>query len=115
MTEYTKHISEPWFTLIKLGIKKCEGRIKNDDFSKMEKGDIIIFTNGVFGSIRSYSVKITSIHTYNTFKEYLINETLEKCLPGIDTIEQGLSVYYKYYTKADEDKYNIVAVRLCVI
>ena len=28
MTEYTKHISEPWFTLIKLGLKKCEGRIK---------------------------------------------------------------------------------------
>jgi len=115
MTEYTKHISEPWFTLIKLGIKKCEGRIKKNDFSKMVKGDIIKFTNEDFGSIRSYSVKITSIHTYNTFKDYLLNEKLEKCLPGMDTIEEGLSVYYKYFTKADEDKYNIVAVRLRVI
>ena len=33
----------------------------------------------------------------------------------MDTIEEGLSVYYKYFTKADEDKYNIVAVRLRVI
>ena len=74
MTEYTRDISEPWFTLIKLGIKKCEGRIKKNDFAKMVKGDIIKFTNEDFGSIRSYSVKITSIHTYNTFKDYLLNE-----------------------------------------
>ena len=115
MTEYTKHLSEPWFSLIKLGIKKCEGRLKKGDFSEIKKGDYIKFENNDFGFERNFRVKITSIHKYNTFSEYLEKEKLEKCLPGIDTIEQGVSIYYKYYKKDDEDKYKIIAIRLKVI
>jgi hypothetical protein len=33
MTEYIKNLSEPWFTLIKIGNKKCEGRLNKGDFS----------------------------------------------------------------------------------
>jgi ASC-1-like (ASCH) protein len=43
MTTYTKHLSEPWFSLIKIGSKKCEGRLNKGDFSKMKKGDYILF------------------------------------------------------------------------
>ena len=115
MTEYKKTLSEPWFSLILLGLKQCEGRLKKGDFAQIKKGDFIIFENNDFGFMRTFRVKITSIRNYNSFREYLLNEKLEKCLPGMDTIEEGLSVYYKYFTKADEDKYNIVAVRLRVI
>jgi ASC-1-like (ASCH) protein len=112
MTEYTKNLSEPWFSLIKLGIKKCEGRLKKGDFAEIKKGDYIKFENNEFGFERNFRVIITSIHNYNSFEEYLLNETLENCLPGIDTIEQGVSVYYKYYKKDDEDRYKIIAIRL---
>ena len=115
MTKYTKNLSEPWFSLIKLGIKKCEGRLKKGDFNEIKKGDNIIFENNDFGFLRNFTVKITSIHNYKSFKEYLENEKLDKCLPGIDTIENGIKIYYKYYTKEDEDKYKIVAIRLKVI
>ena len=37
MTTYTKHLSEPWFSLIKIGAKKCEGRVTKGDFSEMKK------------------------------------------------------------------------------
>ena len=40
MIKYTKNISEPWFSLIKLGIKKCEGRLKKGDFDEMKKDGI---------------------------------------------------------------------------
>lgn len=112
MAEYTKHISEPWFSLIKVGIKKCEGRLYKGDFTLMKKGDTIIFTNDDFSYMRSYSVEITSIHFYDTFKAYLLNETLDRCLPGIDTIEEGLIIYNKYYTKEDEKTYKIVAIHV---
>ena len=115
MTEYIKHLSEPWFSLIKLGIKKCEGRLKKGDFDKIKKGDYIIFQNEDFGYLRSFKVKITSIHNYNSFKEYLEKEKLEKCLPGIDTFEDGEKVYYKYYSKQDEDKFNIIAFRFRLV
>ena len=41
MTEYTKHLSEPWFSLIKLRKKRVEGRLNKGDFSLMKKGDLI--------------------------------------------------------------------------
>jgi ASC-1-like (ASCH) protein len=114
MTTYTKHLSEPWFSLIKIGAKKCEGRLNKGDFSEMKKGDYILFTNDDFGFTRTFRCKITSIHDYDSFEEYLERETLEKCLPGIDTIEEGVNIYYKYYKKEDEDKYKIKAIRLRV-
>ena len=114
MTEYSKNLSEPWFSLIKLGLKKCEGRLKKGDFAKIKKGDYIRFENNDFNFSRSFLVKITSTRTYDSFREYLLNETLEKCLPSIDTIEQGTSIYYKYYSKEDESKYKIIAIRIKV-
>ena len=112
MTEYTKNLSEPWFSLIKLGIKKCEGRLRKGDFANMKKGDYIIFQNNDFGFNRSCKVRITSVKSYDTFTTYLEKETLVKTLPGIDNIEEGKEIYYKYYSKEDEEKYKIVAIRL---
>jgi len=94
MTEYTEYISEPWFTLIKLGIKKCEGKISENTCRKMKRGDIIKFTNNDFGKERSCMVEIRFTRFYNTFKDLLLHETLDMCLPGIDSIEEGLNVYY---------------------
>jgi len=113
--EYIKNLSEPWFSLIKLGIKKCEGRLNKGDFAAMKKGDHIVFENSEFGFQRMFRVKITSIHNYESFEEYLYNETLEKCLPGIDTLEEGVSIYYKYYKPEDEAQYKIIAIRVKVV
>ena len=65
MTKYKKHLSEPWFSLIKVGQKKCEGRLNKGDFSKMKKDDILQFENNDFGFARSFTCKITSIRKYN--------------------------------------------------
>ena len=110
-----KNISEPWFSLIKLGLKTVEGRLNKGDFISLIKGDILTITNNELGFERKYEIKITSVHKYKTFSEYLDKEKLEKCLPGIDTIEDGVKVYYKYYSKIDEDKYNIIAIRFKLV
>jgi ASC-1-like (ASCH) protein len=81
----------------------------------MQKDDYILFYNTDFDFKRSFRCKITSVHNYISFENYLQSETLEKCLPGIDTIEEGISIYYKYYNKEDEIKYKIKAIRLKVI
>jgi len=112
----TKDISEPWFSLIKVGLKTVEGRLNKGDFASLTKGDCIKVDNIQLGFMRNYTIKITSIHKYTSFKEYLEKEKLEKCLPGIDTIEDGVKVYYKYYPKKeDEEKYKIVAIRFKII
>lgn len=112
MSVYNKNLSEPWFSLVQLGIKKSEGRLNKGSFSKMKKGDIIIFENSELGFNRSYRVKITSIINYESFKNFIQKEKLENCLPGIDTIENGVKVYRKYYPEKEEQEYKVIAIRL---
>lgn len=114
MVNYIKNLSEPWFTLITLGLKICEGRLNKGDFSKMQIGDTITFTNDDFNH-REVSVRITKITKFKTFESYLKKETLKKCLPGITTIDNGLSVYFKYFSKYDEAQYGIIAIHIELI
>ena len=111
MSIYEKNLSEPWFSLIKLGIKKVEGRLNKGDFANMNIGDFILFTNNELGFERKFKIEIKNISYYDNFKTYLENETLDKCLPSIDNIEDGLKVYNEYYNKIDELKYKIKAFR----
>jgi ASC-1-like (ASCH) protein len=52
---------------------------------------------------------------YKDFHTFLTKEKLEKCLPGIDTIVDGLTVYHKYFSKEKETEYGIVAIRIMVL
>jgi ASC-1-like (ASCH) protein len=112
MSIYEKHISEPWFTSILFHKKTVEGRLDKDDIQKMKVGDLIIFINNDLEFERKIVVEITNINNYPTFQSYLEKEGLENCLPGVDTIENGLKVYYKYYTKEDEEKYQVKAITI---
>lgn len=111
---YNKNVSEPWFSLIKCGLKTTEGRLNKGDFAEMKRGDIITFTNDEMASLgtRSFQVRITSKRHYTSFEEYLQGETLKRALPPIDTIENGVAVYHQYYTPEDAAKFGIVAIRI---
>lgn len=108
---YKKELSEPWFSLIKLGLKKCEGRLNKGDFKNIQVGDTINFYNDDFGIIRNIYVKITYKNYYNTFHDMLISEGLQECLPGIESCNQGMIVYRKYYSIRDEQMKGVVAIR----
>jgi ASC-1-like (ASCH) protein len=114
--KYLENLSEPWFTLIQLGLKTVEGRKNKGKFKEMKVGDIIEWKNEDFKP-RSFLTQITGKAEYPNFKTYLETEGLEKCLPNMEKygIEHGLSVYYKYYTKEDEQAFGVVAIRLKVI
>lgn len=114
IANYSEHLSEPWFTLISLGLKTVEGRRNKGKFKEMQVGDIIEWNNNDFGE-RKFLTKIIEKVEYKTFKEYLENEGLDKCLPGIYSLEHGLNVYFKYYTKEDETKYGVIAIRIELI
>lgn len=111
MTEYRKHLSEPWFSLIKTGLKTVEGRLNKGDFSEMKEGDIISFFNNDQPFHREFKVRIISTKNYKTFEEYLRIETLRKTLPGVDKVKDGISIYYQWYKK-DEPTYGVRAIRI---
>ena len=124
-TIYREHLSEPWFTLVSLGLKTCEGRLHKNRFCEFKEGDIIEWINDDFGKERLCLTKITHINKYKTFEEYLNDKGLENCLPGMLNLEHGLGVYKKYYSlkhdyptkwelneKSDEEKYGVVSFEL---
>ena len=115
-SNYIENVSEPWFTLILLGLKTVEGRKNKGRFKEMKVGDIVEWTNDNFMQ-RSVLTRITGKAEYPTFREYLDTEGLDKCLPGMEKfgIDKGLGVYFKYYTKEDEKKFGVVAIRIELI
>jgi ASC-1-like (ASCH) protein len=80
----------------------------------MQVNDIIEWHNEDFKE-RKILTKIVGKEEYKTFEEYLEKEGLDKCLPGIPTMEHGLSVYYKYFTKEKETEFGVVAIRIELI
>ncbi len=110
-SNYTENVSEPWFTLICLGLKTVEGRRNKGRFKEMKVGDIIEWSNTDFMP-RSVKTRIIRKKEYKTFAEYLEKEGLDKCLPGMPTLEHGLSVYFKYFTKEDEAEFGVIAIEI---
>jgi ASC-1-like (ASCH) protein len=113
---YIEFITEPWFSLIQLGLKTVEGRKNKGKFKEMKVGDIIEWRNNNFKP-RSFLTQITGKAEYPNFQTYLETEGLDKCLPNMEKygIEHGLHVYYKFYTKEEEQQFGVVAIRLKVI
>jgi ASC-1-like (ASCH) protein len=109
---YTKNVSEPWFTYIEEGKKTIEGRLSKGDFAEMKVGDHITFTNEEKGDKRSYTIMITEIKPYPTFETYLKESGLENCLPGVNSIEEGVAIYHQYYSVEEELQYGVRAIHM---
>lgn len=87
-----KHLSEPWFTLIGLGIKSVEGRLDKSYFATVQPEDVVMWYNDSMGQLREFLTVITRVTKYKTFKAYLSKESLRRCVPayGINTVSQGI-------------------------
>src|SRR5207253_2830763 len=98
------NITERWFHEINIGRKTVEGRLNKKQF---KVGDRLLLTNS---ERRMITVPIVGVREYSNFEEYLRAEGLEKCLPGIQTLEAGVEIYHEYYSREDEEKYGVVAL-----
>ena len=71
--KYIEDLSEPWFSLISLGLKTVEGRKNKGRFQEMQVGDIVEWRNEDFMP-RNIKTRITGKREYATFEEYLTKE-----------------------------------------
>lgn len=111
---YIEHLSEPWFTEIYEGRKTIEGRKNKGRFANMKIGDVIKWYNEDDGYKFCYCI-IVNIKKYNTFRDLLIYEGLQNCLPMVNDIEIGVSIYRHYYSEEDEINYGVLAIELSLI
>jgi ASC-1-like (ASCH) protein len=106
MTLFNIHCDDPWFTYIRQGLKPVEGRKNTHSYKKIRAGDQINFSNGK----ESFVADVTEIRTYDSLEDYFQDVTLEKALPGIKSIEEGLEIYYQWSTEEKIQQYGFLGI-----
>lgn len=101
---------EPWFTLVKRGIKPVEGRKNSPKYQAMKPGDALIFTY----ENQHFETTITAIHHYKSVEKYLEGETLARALPGVKTFEEGVKIYLQWSTREEIERHGFLGIQVKV-
>lgn len=104
-------VQEPWFSLLRSGIKKVEGKKGSPKWAYLQVGDWVRFVN----NNESFIAKIVKINKYFSLEDFLTIETLERVLPGIKSIEEGKRIYMAApinWTVEEISKYRIMAIEI---
>jgi len=103
--EWQMGLKEEYLDLIRDGKKKVEGRLYDEKRRQINPGDAIVFE----GKLK---VRVKSIRRYSSFKEMLEREGIERVLPGVHNIEEGVRIYRQFYTEEEEKNYGVVAIEI---
>lgn len=100
------HCEDPWFSMIKQGIKSVEGRKNTHTYKKLQVGSLIRFSNGP----ESVEAVVTELREYPSLQAYLEDVTIEKALPGIASLEEALSIYAQWVTPQEIKQYGVLGI-----
>ncbi|KAL4632248.1 hypothetical protein ACB092_04G036800 [Castanea dentata] len=87
------------------GKKTIEGRCAVGDYNRIGSGTLILFNKCVV-------LEVQDVHPYASFSEMLGAESLAKVLPGVETIEEGVQIYRKFYTEEKEKTNGVLAIHV---
>lgn len=88
-------LSDPWFDLVQTGKKIYEGRRFWEKTFQIKPHDLIEFTS-VSNPDRKFVREVIQIYRFQTFEQALQKLGIEKMLPGIKTIAEGVEIYLKF-------------------
>ena len=106
-SDYQMYVHDPWFAHLKSGKKTIEGRM-GGKWSKLKNGDRIHIINYRHCIV----VRVIDVRKYNSLEEYLRLEGLEKTLPSVKTIEEGVKIYTMWYAKEEVKRKGMLAIEL---
>lgn len=101
--DFELHVQEPFFTQIKDGFKTIEGRCAGGDYNRIGSGALILFN-------KCMVLEVKEVRSYGSFSDMLKAESLEKVLPGVKTIEEGVQVYRRFYSEDKERSNGVIAI-----
>lgn len=100
------HCEDPWFSLIRQGLKSVEGRKNTHSYKKLQVGSFINFSNGK----ESFMAVVTEVRSYSSLEKYLEDVTVDKALPGIVSLEEALKVYYQWSAPEKINQYGFLGI-----
>ncbi|KAL6660696.1 hypothetical protein ACP70R_001731 [Stipagrostis hirtigluma subsp. patula] len=101
--EFELHVQEPFFTQLRAGAKKVEGRLATGNYNRIAHGSLLLFNKCLL-------LNVEAVRKYSSFSEMLQAEIISNVLPGISSIEEGVKVYRKFYTEEKEKTYGVLAI-----
>ncbi|EGD76902.1 ProFAR isomerase associated superfamily [Salpingoeca rosetta] len=105
-------VVEPWFSFIAQGKKTVEGRLASDKYTGLGVGCTIAFRCEPTPDLPPVHVTVTRVVRYPSIALYLEAEGLSRCLPGIETLAEGVQVYRQFYTEEDEQRLGVLAIHI---
>lgn len=97
---------EPWFSLIRDGIKPVEGRKNSPKYQPIQAGDFIDFSNGD----EHFMTIVTEIRRYSSVEEYLEDVTITKALPGVPSFTEAVKTYHLWNTPEEIQKHGFLGI-----
>lgn len=89
--------------MVETGKKTVEGRLKKPELKVLKVGDKIRFQDNSH-SKSFVDVKIISLNAYPTFREMLQKEGLHRCLPDLNSLEEGVDIYHSFPSYREKEK-----------
>lgn len=103
---YQYTIIEPYLQLIKSGKKKVEGRVNSIGYKVLNEGVFISFIT----KREEVLCKVLYKRVYSDFGEMIVGEGLERLLPNVKTVEQGIRIYNRFPRAERVRQYGALAI-----
>ncbi len=110
--EYKMHLTEKPFFMIKSGKKDIEMRLYDEKRQKIQKGDIIEFSNVETG--QTINTEVVDIHKFNDFTE-LYSDFDKVRLGYYDDEEAKPADMSQFYSDEEIKKYGVVGIEIRII
>lgn len=102
-----------YFDQIKSGAKAVEGRKRTAKWASLRMGDEFLLK--CKDSEEQLKVRIVGINEYADLKAYLMGEDLNRALPGITSLEEGIAIYKQWWTDTEIATHGILGLQLLVV
>lgn len=106
---YSFLVQEPYRSLILSGQKTVEGRLNQGKFAQLKIWDHLKFED------TSEEMEVINLTSYPTFQSMLENEWLKHVLPWIQDIQEGVALYYQFYTPVQESEFGVLAIEIKIL
>ncbi|MDP2104222.1 MAG: hypothetical protein Q8K26_04860 [Candidatus Gracilibacteria bacterium] len=97
-------VKQEIFPYLESGEKTVEGRLGKPIYFRQKPGSIILINKTEF--------RLERVMKYPTFRAMLEGEGIHRVLPMIRTINEGETLFYRFFSKEDEIRFGVVALQV---
>ena len=109
-------LNSPWYEYVKSGEKIYEGRRYTEKVKAIQPGDMLKISHHIDKSLPFYNKTVVGISRFSTFEQALtlLNEQglMQKVLPNVATIAEGVEIYLKYVSLATQVKDGVCLIEM---